>query len=138
MSQLKAYIIMFLFGGFLYCGTELLYRGRSHISMFLVGGFCFLLVGAIKNMLGHSASLIGQMFCCGIMFTLIEFTAGYILNHYLRMAIWDYSDQQYNLVGQICLLYSNFWMLIAAPVILLHDFAKHLLLGSPMEKYKIF
>ena len=67
MNHFQVYLIMFLTGGFLYCGIEILYRGYSHISMLLAGGLCFMLVGAVENLLGDGASLIGQMIICGLM-----------------------------------------------------------------------
>ena len=138
MNQIQAYIIMFLTGGFLYCGLEILYRGYSHISMLIAGGICFLLVGVIENILGSSASIIGQMFVCGLMITTIEFTIGMIVNRHMHLNVWDYSGEQYNIKGQICLLYSNLWFLLSCPVIILHDLMQHILLGYNMPHYKIF
>ena len=61
MNPAQAYTIMFFTGGFLYCALEILMRGYSHISMLLAGGICFVLVGAVQNLLGGQASLVGQM-----------------------------------------------------------------------------
>lgn len=80
MNHFQVYLIMFLTGGFLYCGIEILYRGYSHISMLLAGGLCFMLVGAVENLLGDGASLIGQMIICGLMITGVEFVVGMIVN----------------------------------------------------------
>ena len=57
MNPAQAYTIMFFTGGFLYCALEILMRGYSHISMLLAGGICFVLVGAVQNLLGGQASL---------------------------------------------------------------------------------
>lgn len=138
MSQIQAYIIMFFTGGFLYCTIEILARGYSHISMLLAGGTCFLLAGVIENLLGNSASLISQMFLCSIMITLVELFVGLIVNRQMHLNVWDYSGQQYNFQGQICLLYSNLWFLLSCPLILLHDFMEFLLLGIPFPHYHIF
>lgn len=138
MSQLQAYIIMFFTGGFLYCIIEILARGYSHISMLLAGGTCFLLAGVIENLLGNSASLISQMFLCSIMITVVELLFGLIVNRQMHLNVWDYSGQQYNFQGQICLLYSNLWFLLSCPLILLHDFMEFLLLGIPFPSYRIF
>ena len=61
MNTVQAYIIMFLTGGFLYVGIEILQRGYSHISMLLAGGLCFLLVGVVEHIAGESASLVGDV-----------------------------------------------------------------------------
>lgn len=134
----QAYSIMFLTGGFVYCGIEVLYRGFSHISMFMAGGICFLLIGVIENILGDSASIIGQMFLCGIMITVVEFFFGMIVNRQMHLDVWDYSGEQYNFKGQVCLLNTNLWFLLSGPAILLYDFMRYFLLGIAMPHYKIF
>lgn len=138
MNLIQAYLIMFLTGGFLYCGIEILYRGYSHISMLFAGGLCFILVGVIQNILGESASIVGQMLLCGIMITGVEFLFGEVVNKYMHLNVWDYSAEQYNFKGQICLLYSNMWFLLSCPMIILHDYMEYILIGSHMPHYKIF
>lgn len=138
MSQIQAYIMMFLTGGFLYCGIEIVARGYSHISMLLAGGTCFLLVGAVQHLLGSSASFLSQMLFCGIMITTVEFIFGIIVNRQMHLNVWDYSGEQYNFMGQICLLYTNLWILLSCPMILLHDAMEHFLLGESIPNYRIF
>ena len=101
MNTIQAYIIMFMTGGFLYCGIHILYRGYSHISMLFAGGLCFILVGVIENILGENASIISQMLFCGIMITIVEFIFGMVVNRYMHLGVWDYSGEQYNFKGQI-------------------------------------
>lgn len=138
MNVVQAYFIMFFTGGFLYCTIEILYRGYSHISMLFAGGLCFILVGVIENILGKSASLVGQMVFCGLMITGVELLVGMFVNGFLHLSVWDYSKQQYNLRGQVCLLYTNLWILLSGPVIFVHDFMRHILLGLPIPHYKVF
>lgn len=138
MSHLQAYIIMFFTGGFLYCAIEILARGYSHVSMLLAGGTCFLLVGIIENLLGNSSSFLSQMLFCSIMITTIELIFGIIVNRQMHLNVWDYSGQQYNFQGQICLLYSNLWFLLSCPLILIHDYMEFILLGIPLPHYRIF
>lgn len=138
MNTVQAYIIMFLTGGFLYVGIEILQRGYSHISMLLAGGLCFLLVGVVEHIAGESASLVGEMVICGLMITLVEFVFGMLVNQKLNLGVWDYSGEQYNYKGQICLLYTNLWILLSGPVIIAHDIMEYFLLGVPLQHYKIF
>ena len=128
MSNIQAYLIMFFTGGFLYCAIEILARGYSHISMLIAGGTCFLLVGAILS----------QMFFCSIMITSVELLFGMVVNRQLHLNVWDYSGEQYNFQGQICLLYSNLWFLLSCPMIFLHDYMEFLLLNIPLPHYRIF
>lgn len=138
VSQFQAYTIMFLTGGFLYCSIEILARGYSHISMLLAGGTCFLLTGVMESLLGNSASFVSQMLFCGLMITLVELLFGFVVNRQLHLNVWDYSNQQYNFQGQICLLHSNLWFLLSCPMILLHDYMEYLLLGNKIPHYHIF
>ena len=136
MSNIQAYLIMFFTGGFLYCAIEILARGYSHISMLIAGGTCFLLVGAIQSILGHSASILSQMFFCSIMITSVELLFGMVVNTNVLAGME--LVEQYNFQGQICLLYSNLWFLLSCPMIFLHDYMEFLLLNIPLPHYRIF
>lgn len=138
MSHIQAHVIMFFLGGFFYCIIELIARGRTHISMFAAGGICFLLIGGIRIILGDSIALFSQMFLSSLLITLIELCVGILVNRKLGLNVWDYSHEQYNLLGQICLLYSNIWFLISAPIIVFYDLLKCLLLDVPFPHYRIF
>ena len=43
-----------------------------------------------------------QMLICSIIITAVEFTSGLILNVWLGLGIWDYSNMPFNILGQIC------------------------------------
>lgn len=106
--------------------------------MFMAGGVCFLLIGVVENILGESASIIGQMFVCGIMITVVEFLFGLVVNRQMHLNVWDYSGEQYNFKGQVCLLNTNLWFLLSGPAILLYDFLRYFLMGIAMPHYKLF
>ena len=72
------------------------------------------------------------------MITLVEFVFGMFVNQKLNLGVWDYSGEQYNYKGQICLLYTNLWILLSGPVIIAHDIMEYFLLGVPLQHYKIF
>ena len=44
-----------------------------------------------------------QVLRCTIFVTACEFITGLIVNKWLRLGVWDYSDQPFQLFGQICL-----------------------------------
>ncbi len=56
------------------------------------------------------------------MITAAEFAAGCILNLGLGLAVWDYSDMPFQLLGQICLPYSILWAVLAMVASALHGF----------------
>ena len=129
-------ILLFLIGGILYILIELLYRGHSHYSMFIVGGLCFILIGLLNDgLFNWKMALNSQMTLSALIITVLEFAAGVILNLRFGLNVWDYSDQPYNLYGQICLLYTCFWYLLSLPAILLDDLLRDKWFGEDRQTY---
>ena len=113
-------IILLLIFGITYCGIEILYRGRTHISMLFVGGLCAVLIGMI-NEITPKMNIILQMFIGAVIVTIIEFFSGYIINIILGLNVWDYSNLMFNYKGQISLLFTIIWFFLSVPVIYLDD-----------------
>lgn len=112
VNKVNKLSILFTFGGLAYVLIEMIYRGYSHPSMFLLGGLCFVLIGELnERVYTWEMSLISQMFISSVIVTSLEFISGLILNIWLGLGIWDYSNQPYNLLGQICLLFFNLWFI---------------------------
>ena len=132
------YILLFFIGGYSYCGVELLLRGFSHISMLIAGGICFILIGLLNDVFPHRISIISQMVISSLIITTVEFIVGMIVNVWLDLNVWDYSNLPYNFMGQICLLYTNIWFFLSLAAILLDDYLKYFLLGEDKPSYKIF
>jgi len=99
--------VLFYAGGAAYLTIELLYRGRSHGSMFLAGGTCFLLIGHL-NHVHPKLPLPARAAVGALIVTMVEFAAGLLVNR--EYGVWDYRDQPGNLMGQICPLFSAFWI----------------------------
>ena len=116
---IKELILLIIFG-ISYCGIEILYRGRTHISMLFVGGLCAVLIGMI-NEITPKMNIILQMFIGAIIVTIIEFISGYIINIMLGLNVWDYSNLMFNYKGQISLIFTVIWFFLSAPVIYLDD-----------------
>ncbi len=131
-------ILLFFIGGYAYCGVEIIFRGYSHISMLVAGGICFLLIGNLNEVFYNNISLVSQMFLSAIIITFVEFVVGLIVNVWLKLNVWDYSMLPYNVLGQICLLYTNIWFFLSLPGILLDDYLKYYLLGEEKPKYRLF
>ncbi len=132
------FIMLFLIGGFAYGAIENLSRGYSHISMFIAGGICFILIGELNERVSWNFSLVGQMAISAVIITLIEFITGLIVNVWLRLDVWDYSDLPYNIMGQVCLLFTNIWFFISLFAIFLDDYLRYYLMGEEKPRYKIF
>lgn len=49
-----------------------------------------------------------------IAITVLEYVAGMIFIHGMKIKLWDYSDQWGNIKGVVCPLFSLFWMILSA------------------------
>lgn len=130
-------LILFLTGGAVYYTVELIARGYSFSSMFLVGGLAFLLIGALNEYLPWEWSITTQALTGGICITAIEFISGCILNLWLGLNIWDYSQEQYNILGVISLLHSCYWCGLSLIAIILDDTIRWLLFDEEMPMYRL-
>ncbi len=137
-KYLIKYIVLFLIGGVLFNLVEFLWRGYSFFEMTVVGGLCFVLIGGINELFPWDMALTSQMLLSAAAITVVELGAGLIFNVWLGLGIWDYSDQCYQFMGQICLLYFNLWFLLSAIGILLDDFIRWKFFGEEKPRYKIF
>ncbi|HHX54860.1 MAG TPA: hypothetical protein GX705_00735 [Clostridiales bacterium] len=138
MKRLIKYINLGVFGGVAYYGLENIWRGYSHWTMVIVGGLCFLVIGLLNEFYTWDMALLSQMLISTLIITSVELIAGLIVNKWLGLNVWDYSDMPYNFLGQICLVYSNLWFLISLPVILLDDYIRYWVFKEEKPHYKIF
>lgn len=136
MKYFFKYFFLLLVGGTAYYVIEVLARGFSHWTMFLVGGICFILIGLI-NEITPKIALLKQMGISAIIITLIEFISGCILNIWLGLNIWDYTDEPFNLLGQINLKHSLYWFLLSSVGIIIDDYIRYILFGDDKPKYTI-
>ncbi len=138
MKYILKYFVLFVIGGILFNLVEILWRGYSYPAMTVVGGACFILVGAVNELFPWDMALASQMLISAVLITGVEFAAGLFLNIYLGLEIWDYSQQCYNLLGQVCLLYFNLWFLLSAVGIVLDDWIRWQFFGEDKPRYKFF
>lgn len=136
MKNIIKYIILFLIGGCVYYSIEIIARGFSHWTMFMVGAICFILIGAI-NEITPKMPLLKQMLLSAIIITFIEFISGCILNIWLGLNIWDYSNEPFNLLGQINLKHTIYWFLLSSIGIVLDDYIRYILFKEEKPKYII-
>lgn len=137
MKLLSKNLGLFAIGGLIYYLIEIMWRGYSHISMFILGGICFVLIGLINEYLSFKTPLWKQQLIATAIVTGIEFITGLILNVWLQLGIWDYSNLPFNLFGQICLQYSILWFLLSLLAIVLDDWLRYWLFDEEKPHYKI-
>jgi len=122
------YAIIFLIGAVGYITIELLWRGYSHFTMGICGGICFLWFYIFDTRYRHT-SLALKCLAGSVMITSVEFFAGLIINLIFKLDVWDYSDQPFNIMGQVCLRYSLYWFILSFPVIFAARVTKRYIFG---------
>lgn len=138
VNSLIEIAVLYVFGGIAYVCTELVYRGHSHSSMFVLGGICFLLIGTLNEKYPWDMPLWKQQAISAVMITVFEFFCGLIVNVWLKIGVWDYSNMPFNLMGQICLPFTIIWFFLAIPVIILDDVIRWKLFGEEKPRYKLW
>ena len=132
-------LIIFLIGGHLYYGIEILWRGYSHFSMFVLGGLCFLIIGSINEKFFQWSMYIEVQILIGELFVVLsEFNTGCIVNILLGLNVWDYSDMPLNIMGQICVPFILLWIPLVGIAIILDDYIRYLFFNEEKPKYKSF
>lgn len=103
MKKISEYLFLWTLGGSLYYGIEMAFRGFSHWSMFVLGGFCLLFFAAQGVWTGWREPLWRQVLWCTLFVTSGEFITGIFVNKIMKWHVWDYSDQPFQIWGQICI-----------------------------------
>lgn len=138
LAQVQKYGYLFLFGGLTYYLIESIWRGYSHFSMVIVGGLCFLLIGWInEGILRRDMPLFLQMTIAAGTVVVIELIAGIILNVWLGLGIWDYSDIPFNLWGQICPQFVVVWWVLSLVGIVLDDLIRYWFFDEEKPSYRL-
>lgn len=127
-------LVIGVIGGSAYVVVELLWRGRSHISMFFLGGLCFWLIGQLDRREPVPVAVQACMGACLV--TALELAMGLVVNCWLKLGVWDYSNLPVNFRGQICLYYFVLWLPLSAGAIFLDDGVRYLLFRTPMPSYR--
>ena len=133
------YGLLFIIMGASYFGIELLWRGYSHYTMFILGGICGTLVGLLnEHKLTYDMPLWKQILYGEMIVLPLEFLTGVVVNLWLGLNVWDYSDLPFKILGQ----FSPLFALIFAPVILLcivvDDFVRWKIFKENKPKYILF
>ena len=139
MKRILKPIVLFCVGGFVYIGIETIYRylmhrPPTHWAMFVLGGLAFLLIGRINEHVDWDVPFWMQILIGTAIVLVLEFVFGCVLNLCLGLAIWDYSNLPFNLLGQICLPFALIWAFLVAIAIVLDDYLRYWLFdeGKPV------
>ena len=105
--------------------------------MFILGGLCFILMGLLNEVFKWDTPLLIQMGISAIIITVGEFITGCIVNLWLGLNVWDYSNLPFNILGQICLLFTILWFFISIVGIVLDDYIRFYFFKEEKPRYKL-
>lgn len=114
MKKMSEILFLGGLGGSLYYGIELIYRGFSHWSMFLLGGICMVFIGEQGEHCQWKDSFVMRLTKSTLFVAAGEFLTGIFVNKWMRWNVWDYSNQPFNLMGQICIKFLFFFSILCA------------------------
>ncbi len=137
MKKMSEYLFLWAVGGCLYYSFEIIFRGFSHWSMFILGGLCFLFFYIQGSSLDWKDPLWKQLIRCTIFVTAMEFITGIIVNKWLRLSVWDYSNMPFQLFGQICLPFVLIFSGLSAAGILLSGYLGYWIFGEAKPYYHV-
>lgn len=131
-------VILFIIGGFVYGAIEIAFKGDTHFSMFITGGLSFVIIGGLNSYWDYDMSLLKQMLISTVVITALEFICGCIVNIWLGLNVWNYSHLPFNILGQICLLFSIIWFFLSLIGIFLDDYIRWKMFGEEKPRYVLF
>lgn len=132
------HLCLFSIGAFLYLFIEILYRGHTHWTMGVLGGLCFVIIGLLNEVFTFDTPMIVQAVIGAVVVTILELISRLILNLWLQLDIWDYSNMPFNFMGQISLYFSIAWFFLSIGAIILDDYLRYWLFREEKPYYKLF
>lgn len=108
---------------------------RIHWSMLVVAVILSLALERGGAQCPWEWSLPLQALVCCLLITAVEFVAGLVLNVWLGLNIWDYSNLPLNFMGQICLWYSALWYVLSLAFIPVFDWLRYWVQGGERPHY---
>ena len=107
------YIIIFGLGAFIYGAIEVIVRGYTHWTMALTGGAVMALFMLINR--SRDVNILLRCLLGALVITSLEFAVGAVVNLGLGWDVGDYSEKPFNIMGQICPLFTLGWFALSLP-----------------------
>lgn len=122
-NEFKKDVAVFILGGFIYCGIELVFRGRTHLTMFLLAGCCSLIMAGLNNIFSFDMPFLLQIMMSGCACIIGEYIFGLLFNG--DFTIWDYRGLPGTFAnGQLNVLFCILWLLLSAIGIPIMDYVE--------------
>lgn len=130
-------LFLFLVFGFIYFIIETIWKGHlTHWSMFVVAGIIGVLIGGINEYIPWEMPFFLQCSIGTVIATVIEGISGLILNVYLNLHIWDYSNVPFNFFyQQCCLPFCVAWFILSGACIIVDDYIRYKLFNEERPHY---
>lgn len=135
--------LLWVFGGTLYFFIEVAWKtlnGRPEMISWTMLVLAIVLCVPLERFgseLPWDCPLLWQTIICTAAITTTEFIAGCILNLWLDLGIWDYSNVPFNILGQVCLPFSGVWFVLSVFAIILFDWMRYVVEGGDRPHYTI-
>jgi uncharacterized membrane protein len=136
-------LLLWVWTGTIYFFGEVIWKtsqGRSDMiswTMFLLAIILAIPLERFGAELPWRMSLLLQALICGISITIVEFFSGCVLNLWLNLDIWDYSNLPYNILGQVCPQFAFLWFLLSIVGIIMLDWMRYAVEGGERPKYHL-
>ena len=121
LSNLALHVLFGLIAGCIYLLIELVWRGRTHWTMLPLAAVIFVCAGILDER-ENPPPFWAQVAIGTIIATALEFVAGLILNVWIGLGVWDYSNLPWNVLGQICPQFTLAWAILMIVSIKLENF----------------
>ena len=144
LSNFLLSMLMWTWGGTLYFFMEVVYKtltgNPDHISwtMIIVAFILCIPLERFGDELPWEMHMILQTIICAVAITITELISGLILNVWLGLHVWDYSELPFNFMGQICLQFSLLWVVLSYFGIKAFDWIRYTIVGGIRPQYKMF
>lgn len=140
-SKLVLSVLLWFFGGTVYFLLEVAYKTatghpeRISWTMLVLAIALCVPVERAGYQLPWETPLWLQAAVCAALVTATELAAGLILNLWLGLDVWDYSDLPLNFLGQICLPFALAWWGLCLVFIPAFDWMRWAVLGGERPYY---
>lgn len=133
LPNLALHCVFGTIAGCIYLLIELAWRGYTHWTMLPLAAVIFVCAGVLDER-ENPPSFWAQVIIGAAIATALELAAGLILNVWLGLGVWDYSNLPGNILGQICPQFTLAWAALMIVSIklenIMHKIAERLTKGA--------
>lgn len=134
-------MLLWSWGGTVYFLLEVAFKTitgepeRISWTMLLVAALLTAAVERCGYQLPWDVPLWLQALACATLVTAVEFAAGCVLNLWLGLGVWDYSQLPGNILGQICPQFFAVWWALCFIFIPVFDWMWYIIAGGKKPRY---